>query len=368
MFKKISLMLISSFAVLLMANSFAAIPADPCEETPEVCCKEPAPGPFAFAYAKELSLSCPKDFYFDAQYLLMQAKEEGLEVAIVQKHGEHGGAAGTNTYVLTGGDVQGFSTGSSKWHWTNGLRLAFGGYFNHDIWGLEAQYTYLRIKNDHGLNATGSVQLPFWQNNLTGTQVFDNVSMRWTGNVNVFDLMLSKPYYVSRYFSLNPSVGLRSGWIEEDFLIRHSNRSTLGKYNTTAKNDFWGVGLRAKLASEWALNSNFSLFGHVAASMLYSHFDVTQSAATFASVGDYEIKHDFYTNTPNAEMVLGLSYGQYFFQKKHHFAIRIAYEFHEWFSHNRLRRFTDGAAPGFNDTTRGSLMYSGLSFQLAFNF
>lgn len=365
MFKKISLVLMSSVAVLLTANVFAAIPAEPCDEKPDVCCKEPAPGPFAFAYAKELSLSCPKDFYFDAQYLLMQTKEEGLDFAIVQKNG---GTAGANTYPVTGGEIQGFSTGSSKWNWNNGLRLAFGGYFNHDVWGLEAQYTYLRIKDDHGLDATGSVQLPFWINNASGSQVFDNVSMRWTGNINVFDLMLMKPYHVSRSFALTPSVGLRGSWIEEDFLVRHGNRTTYGKYTMTAKNDFWGIGLRAKLNSEWTLNSNFSLFGHVASSMLYSHFDVTQSAATFASAGDYEINHDFYTNTPNVEMALGLSYGQYFCQKKHHVNLRIAYEFHEWFSHNRLRRFTDGAAPGFNDESRGSLMYNGLSFQLAFNF
>ena len=66
MFKKISLALISSVAVLLTANAFAEIPAEPCEEKPDVCCKDPAPGPFAFSYAKELSLSCPKDFYFNA--------------------------------------------------------------------------------------------------------------------------------------------------------------------------------------------------------------------------------------------------------------------------------------------------------------
>lgn len=364
MFKKISLALMSSVAVLLMANGFAEVPAEPCDEKPDVCCKEPAPGPFAFSYARELSLSCPKDFYFDAQYLFMQTKEEGLELGVSQKD-----STDEYDFPLTEGDVLGFSTGSSKWNWNNGFRLGFGGYFGHDVWGLQAQYTYLRIKDDHGLNATGKVLLPFWINNSAGQAIYHNITMRWTGNINVFDLMLNKPYHVSRYLALNPEVGLRAGWIEQDFLIRHSRRDYTYTGEMKGDQDFWGIGMRAKLGSEWILDSHFSVFGHVAGSMLYSHFDVSQTGTTpETNQANYETKNDFYTNTINTEIGLGLAYGVFFNEKKDHLAIKLAYEFHEWFSFNRLRRFTAYTNVAYNDESRGALMYNGLSFQIAFNF
>ncbi len=364
MFKKFSLALMSSVAVLLMANGFAGITAEPCDEKPDVCCKEPAPGPFAFSYAKELSLSCPKDFYFEAQYLLMQPKEAGLEFSTIQKD-----TTNNNGYSLSDGEIQDFSTGASKWNWNSGLRLAFGGYLGHDVWGIEGQYTYLRINDDHGVNATGKVQLPFWINNATGNEYFHNISERWTGNVHVFDLMMMKPYHVSRYVALNPEFGVRGSWIEEDLLVRHSLISNDPvSYDMNGKNNFWGIGIRAKLASEWMLDSHFSIFSHAAGSMLFSHFDMSQTADTRANAGDYEFKHDFYTNTVNAELALGLGYGVFFNNKKDHLSIKIAYEFHEWFNHNRFRQFTDGLYPSFNKEVGGNLSYNGLSFQMAFNF
>src|ERR1700690_570923 len=56
--------LASSVAALMATTSLHAIPRDPCEPpAPPVCCEEPKPGPFAFAYPFDMNLNCPKDFY-----------------------------------------------------------------------------------------------------------------------------------------------------------------------------------------------------------------------------------------------------------------------------------------------------------------
>ena len=43
----------------ILAFSAYAIPKDPCEPK-DTCCEEPAPGPYAFSYPKDLGLVCPR--------------------------------------------------------------------------------------------------------------------------------------------------------------------------------------------------------------------------------------------------------------------------------------------------------------------
>ena len=67
-----------SLAAVLFASTAIAIPKDPCAPK-DVCCEEPAPGPFAFAYPKDVGLSCPRDFYIHGEFMWMKPTEEGLE-------------------------------------------------------------------------------------------------------------------------------------------------------------------------------------------------------------------------------------------------------------------------------------------------
>ncbi len=68
--------LASSFVALTASTSLYAIPKGPCEaKAPDVCCDEPKPGPFAFAYPTDMGLSCPRDFYVHVDGLLMQANK-----------------------------------------------------------------------------------------------------------------------------------------------------------------------------------------------------------------------------------------------------------------------------------------------------
>ncbi len=78
----LSKLLTASLAAAAMANGVYAIPKGPCDKPVDVCCEEPKPGPFAFAYPKDLNLACPKDFYIYGQAMAFQAKQDGLEFAI----------------------------------------------------------------------------------------------------------------------------------------------------------------------------------------------------------------------------------------------------------------------------------------------
>lgn len=365
---KLSKVLLTAAALLVVTANVYPIPKGPCEKPKEVCCEEPAPGPFAFSYPQDKGLACPRDFYVMGELLLMQVKEDGLEYAVTQ------GTGNTNDFPLTEGDIHGYSTGSKSWDWTLGCRVNIGFYLNHDSWNLDARWTYLRINNDSGLNISGGSLLPFWMiPEVTVGATNMSSSERWTGDINTLDLKLGKPYHISRYVVFNPHFGLRLAWIERDLLVRNGGTFTIGEnqeegVDMKGKNDFWGVGPRAGLNTEWHLGAGWYLIGDVSASILYSHFDVDQSM-NFHSTPLYQLKHDFYTNSPNMELIIGICWSHLFSKNKYMVSLKVAYEMHQWWDQNRFRRFFDNASPIANDeVSRGDLKINGLSFAIGFDF
>ena len=377
---KIFLML----ALLFTSFSFA-IPKEPCDKK-EVCCEEPAPGPFAFYYPKDMNLSCPRGFYVKGEFLLMHVKEEGLEYAMTQNT-LTGINENDNAFPLTGGDIQGYSEGHHNWDWTGGCRVAMGFYLNYDCLNAEANWTYIRINNDSGKNVTGGVLLPFWltPNLDLGLFVNDNISSsaRWTGNLNTLDIKLGKPYHISRFVIFNPHLGLRMAWIDQDYTSRNGGNFDLTligdgeNLEMSAKNDFWGVGPRVGIDTEWHFADSWYLFGNMAASLLYSHFDVFQEVILDKKTL-YQLKHDFYTNSPNMEIILGLCWCHLFSKNRYMVSLKAAYEMHQWWEQNRLRRFFDkdsgilgnplSASSSNDEVARGDLTVNGFSFAIQFDF
>lgn len=366
--------LASSVTALLAMSCAYAIPRGPCDPMPEdVCCEAPRPGPFAFSYPKDMALSCPRDFYLFADFLVMQAKEDGLEYAF-QNNETPTGLIAAN-FPVTGGDVKDYSDGHD-WDWNWGIRLGLGFYLNHDAWNLDMRWTYIHVTDDsssasHG----GAVLIPIWL--APGTLIHPsdvNASSRWRANYNTFDLTLGKPYHISRYVVFNPYFGLRGAWIDQDYLAQYGglyNDEAISGAEMDAKNDFWGAGIRAGLDTEWILGGGWFLFGKASASILFGKFDIAQTSilGPANNLRTYEVKDEFYHNSPNLDITMGISWGHYFNRNQHHIGLQIAYEMIQWWDQFRLRRFFDAQSTISNDAvSRGDLTFNGVSFRLIFNF
>lgn len=380
-----SRVIVSSVATLVATTSLYAIPRDPCEPpAPNVCCEEPRPGPFAFSYPYDMDLNCPRDFYAHADFLYMQARQDGMDFAI--QDSTVPAAAST----ITHGRVESFSGSSHDYDWNPGMRLGVGFYLDHDAWNIDFNWTWLNVTNYEHANAStgGGVIIPSWLLGVgtPATQVGSRSSAVWGANYQTFDISLAKPYYVSRYLVFNPFFGLRGGWIDQHFSVDYQGTSAGGLNTRTihhGDNDFWGVGARAGICTDWILGKGWSLFGNIAAAMLSGKFEVDQSLAIpAASAGNgegFDIRNDFYQNVPNFEMALGLAWGKHFNKKRNHVGVRLAYEFHEWWDQLNMKKFfsgvtglptTSGAVTGgyANDTvSRGNFTLNGLSLKVQFD-
>ncbi len=379
-----SRVLASSVAAFMATTSLYAIPRDPCEPPPPpVCCEEPRPGPFAFAYPFDMDLNCPRDFYVHVDGLAMQAKQDGMEFVIQDS------STPATSSPITNGKVEGFSGNNRDWDYNPGLRFGFGFYLDHDAWNLDFNWTYLNITNYKHANAStsGGVVLPLWELGMgtPSNQVGARSSATWDASYNTFDISLGKPYYVSRYLVFNPHFGARAAWIDQHFSVDYAGAASLGTAGGTrtihhGDNDFWGIGARAGVDTDWILGKGWCLFGNIATSMVFGKFKVQQNLTLPGAAADgFNIQNDFYQNAPNLEMALGIGWGKYFNKKRNHVGLRAAYEFHEWWDQLYMRKFfsgATGAVGGVAATTgiyssdtvsRGNFSLNGFSLKLQFD-
>jgi hypothetical protein len=310
-----------------------------------------------------MDLNCPRDFYFHVEGLAMQAKEDGLDIAI-----EDTTAPAANT-PITNGEVKGFSNNTHDFDWNPGMRVGLGFYLDHDAWSLDFDWTWLNITNYKRANATtaAGVMLPLWSigSGTPAAQIGSRMSARWDVDYNTFDIRLGKPHYVSRYFIVCPHFGVRGGWIDQHYGVDMGGQggATSNRTVMSADNNFWGVGARCGVDNDWVLGKGWCLFGNVAASMLFGKFSIDQHytlpVAAGANADGYNLNYNIYQNVPNFEIALGIGWGKYFNKKKNHIGIRAAYEFHEWWDQLNLRKFNSGSngTPAGGEAVVGTGIY-----------
>lgn len=365
----------SSVAALLAASTVHAIPQAPCDTREKVCCDEAAPGPFAFSFPRDIGLNCPRDFWFQGEFLAMQAKEDGLEYAITDTQSTLG------SFPVTG-TVQDFSGSSRDWSWDYGFRLGLGFLLSHDMWSLSAAWTHLNIQDatSSSVDRGAATLIPLWAGPFNVSSVNAQTRLKahaqWKAKFNTLDLMLGKPYHVSRYVVFEPQYGLRAAWISQSYRVEYdgtfngesASTNTLNTY-MDAKNDFTAFGLRVAVNADFLLGGGWDIFGKAGASLLFGKFDISQTSP--GSTTGYDIDDNFYTNSSNVDVMMGLGWGTFFNKDRHHFAVKAAYEFQDWFDQNRLRRFFGTVAAGTipNDTvSKGDLTLNGVSVQFLFDF
>jgi hypothetical protein len=352
--------------ILIIGIAFTAsayaIPKGPCDQQKDVCCKEAAPGPFAFSYPKDIGLVCPRDCYVQGEFLWMKPTEEGLEYAMLQNGGT------SYLFPLEVGKIYGFSSDSDEWDWRPGFRVNVGFCTKKDNWNLDLSWTYLRIKSDSITQSAGSGTLiPLSYPPRASSITVPLISARWSGDFNTMDFCIGKPYNVSRYYISNPMFGIRVAWIDQDLHMRYFHQEQV-KRNVFLKNDYWGIGLRGLYKGEFLVRYHFSIYGKAALSVLYGKFDTSQHCDTPDTYREYKTERTFYCVEPNAELALGIKWSKFFHKDQYKVSLNVGYEFHHWWNQNQLRKFLN-ADPVANDTiSRGDLAFNGFSFGLNIDF
>ena len=284
-----------------------------------------------------------------------------------------------------GSNVPNF-TNTSKGHihqpdfdFKQGFKLGLGLDFAHDGWDLFGEYTWLAggdqknsfsAKPGLGAASTLSVVDPHGQIAVLSTQ---KGSSKWEQHFNVLDLMLGRNFFISRYLTIRPSVGLKSAWIEEELKLDYSSTTVQFLSNGVIsakllrKQNMWGLGARFGFDGVWHFVKNWGLYGNISVTALWSDFHVKSKTKTLA-VPTPGSAAATTTNLNNRESIqnvmavietgLGVTYMTWFHHDKYQFQVQAGWEEQVWVNFNH---FVETAV-------NGDLSLQGLTIKAGFIF
>ena len=213
------------------------------------------------------------DLFINAEWLIWQAHENGLNYAVKTD------STLDDTALLYGSTIK-----DLHFDWDSGVRVGLGYNLPHDGWDVVATWTWFENK------ATGSAS-PSTPKELLGTQTFPlgtdgnnafqsaNSTLRL--HLNFIDLELGREFFVSKWVTLRPFIGLRNAWVRQkqttayNTLVNPIFQTTQTGYLSKGSCNYWGLGPMTGLNTQWGLGCGLSLFGNGSVSLLNGFFDTT---------------------------------------------------------------------------------------------
>ena len=257
-------------------------------------------------------------------------------------------------YVVTSKSSSGVIDGSFEdisFDWSVGGRVGAGFLIPSRDFVIYGLWTTFCGSGDGSTSADSVV--PIWNSCAADLAYATSAKAKWDVGFNTLDVGMRANFYPRGWLELSPGIGIKTAWIDQTFNI------FILDDRLKMENDMWGIGPRFTFDSLWKFNQALGLDVDVAASLLWSCFDVTQketqSGATLV---------DLKSDTDNLRAVLEILAGPYYQYTYADFLMRITvgYDAQVFFCQNQFRPLIRG---GTND---GNLFFQGVLLNIFFGF
>lgn len=280
------------------------------------------------------------------------------------------------TYIYSGDDEsnqrnRNLHTVDFDWDW--GFRLGAGYNTPRDGWDIDMYWTHIRNTSSGSQHATS--EKPLFEVWGVAAHLFpgnvDTAKAEWEVHLDQVDLDLGRQFYVGKFLSIRPFVGLRSDWIFQEYEVELKGTSgqaqTPLEQESKLKNRFWGFGFVAGLDTDWKLGWGFSIYGEADMSILMSFFDIDQKG-TQDDVKIWSQDKSFRTGRAILDLELGLRWARLFLKDRFGLALKVGYEYHLFFNQNQFVLSSGNDDFELFNPVKGDLTYQGAIGSIQFDF
>jgi len=239
--------------------------------------------------------------------------------------------------------------------WKPGFRLGLGWYTPHDYWDLFVNYTWY-LNHSSETRRAKLAYISLWPTSTltapsSSVGFADQVVGGW-GKVfasnrllmNMGDVELGRWFDLTDTISIRPHCGVRGGTIYQKFEVNFTNN--LVGTNIIAEeffglNNYWGLGPRTGIHTDWAINDAFSILSKISGTLLYGNTKVInettilQVAAT-EFIFDHQFFDGFNQLVPNLQLYFGFQWKNNIWCKRMVFKLSAGWEANYWWNQFNL--------------------------------
>ncbi len=193
----------------------------------------------------------------------------------------------------------------------------------------------------------------------------NSINADWHLDIDMIDIYLARPYFSGRKLSVNPFLGLKSGWIRQDFDLSATIFTAPSNIQTASTDSrAWMIGPKLGFQSNYLIGARFSLFGNLATSFLYTRYN-TLTLNYLNAIDESSFLSNSGMNTFRSIMDAGLGIN-WVSNGRFKININAAYNLSILFSQNMDRALI--AIAGTQHVAPANLYLSGLSVGTSFVF
>lgn len=280
------------------------------------------------------------DLFFTADWLIWQAHENGLGYVVKNK--------GSTSPALNHSEIK-----DLHYDWDFGFRVGLGYNMPHDGWDVSANWTWFQNTADSRVAAQGTTPSTLMPSSAWPSGFGDNDGAtksyaNWRLHLNMIDLEMGREFFVSKWMTLRPFVGLRNAWVRQKLNISYNHLTEAGsssasQYTVDTSNNYWGLGLRGGLNTQWGLGAGWSFYGNGALSLLYGYFDLYQKQVGTSLAGAETVtmrnQQSYRVDRAIAELAMGIRWDTMFANDRCHFGIQGGWEHLMFFGQNQFQHF-----------------------------
>lgn len=283
-----------------------------------------------------LSLTMPEvgtTFAINVAYTLWTAREDGLAVSL------------SNVYIpsVLSSTASSGSVFYPEWQLRSGFKAGANLLLDYDGWDIGAEYTWFWNKHNRftSVSASGTLSPTLFPASLD--PIMDTASANWNNWFNRIDLDLGKGFYLGRYLSLRPFLGLVGAFERQSFDVEYSN-STFPSLTITENNtqQWWAVGPYTGFNTSYicnaGINNEFSFFLDGGFALTWAHYKTHNLSSTLPNLFLANVSNSLSSIDPMAELTLGMRWQNFWSPccDNSSFLIQAAWEIQVWFNHNQM--------------------------------
>jgi Legionella pneumophila major outer membrane protein precursor len=265
--------------------------------------------------------------------------------------------------------------------WSSGGRLGIGYVFkNMESWKLNLTGTHLE-SHAHGETKVKSSELSMENLIATWSAVYmgeflSRAESKWNLNFNTLNLDLGRDFFISKYISVSPFIGLQGVWIKQKDKLNYD-----GIWLTTIDLDFSrensidmhnhyrAGGFHFGTDFIFHIVKNFGLTGTMGGSIVYGSNKTAmdldggllleEGTPVLLSAAAHQVEKKARIRT-SFESELGFIWEQFWNRDRNRFSLSATYAFAVWFNQNSFINISD--APNINNLTPDGLVSGYLSY------